>query len=410
MPAAHAAVTSVRENRAEPLAAALCPAVRTGGPREIKGARKRRKKSKHRRYLACKMARVLYDASVFKESACMSDSTGRAKGGHARAEKLSPEERSEIARRGAAARHRTGNLREAIYGSPDRPLRIGDVTIQCYVLDDETRVLSQAEFLEAMGRHRRATASIHREEQIPPILQGKGIRSFISDDLLEKSRPVQFRPPTGGRASGYRAEVLPAVCEVYLRARDAGILLPHQMRIAKQAEILIRALAHVGIIALVDEATGFQRERAKEALAQILEAFIAKELQAYIQTFPADFYEQIFRLRGLEYPTAKVKRPQYFGIITNDIVYKRLAPGVLEELKKVTPRSETGRPKAKLFQSLTANIGYPKLREHLGSVVTIMKFSSDWQDFTRKLDRLHPRYGDTMQLPLEYERDDGKGL
>jgi P63C domain len=98
--------------------------------------------------------------------------------------------------------------------------------------------------------------------------------------------------------------------------------------IAQQCEILVRGFARVSIIALVDEATGFQRDRAKNALAQILEAFVAKELQPRIKTFPDDYYAQLFRLRGLEYPNDSVKRPQYFGTLTNDIVYKRLAPGV----------------------------------------------------------------------------------
>jgi hypothetical protein len=103
-------------------------------------------------------------------------------------------------------------------------------------------------------------------------------------------------------------------------------------------------------------------------------------------------------------------RPKYFGILTNDIVYKRLAPGVLSELKRVTARDEQGRPRHKYFQMLTSNIGYPKLREHLGSVVTIMKLSEQWDEFTGKLDRLHPRYSPQMVVPFEYRTDDGKGL
>ena len=92
-------------------------------------------------------------------------------------------------------------------------------------------------------------------------------------------------------------------------------------------------------------------------------------------------------------------------------MYKRLAPGVLQELKKVTPRSESGRRKHKYFQRLTANLGYPKLREHLGSVVTLMKLSRDWQDFSIKLNQIHPRVGDTIALPMdEYLQDNGKGL
>lgn len=100
--------------------------------------------------------------------------------------------------------------------------------------------------------------------------------------------------------------------------------------------------------------------------------------------------------------------PAYFGHLTNDIVYKRLAPGVLEELRRVTPRDDKGRTKHRYFQRLTANHGYPRLREHLGSVVTAMKLSKDWPDFMEKLNMPHPRYGDT--LPLPFADDDGTGL
>jgi hypothetical protein len=227
--------------------------------------------------------------------------------------------------------------------------------------------------------------------------------------VLEKSQPITFRTPQGIRASGYRAELLPDVCNIYLTARDAGVLPKNQEHVARQADILVRGLAKVGIIALVDEATGFQELRAKNALAKILEEYIAKELQPWVTTFPADFYRELFRLRDLDFPNDPIKRPRYFGSLTNDIVYSRLAPGVLNELKRVTPRSDNGRRKHKYFQHLTSNMGYPKLREHLGSVVAIMKLSRDWRDFQEKLGRIHPRFNETMPLPLNWD-DDGRGL
>src|SRR5258708_6496556 len=215
---------------------------------------------------------------------------------------------------------------------------------------------------------------------------------------------------TGAKAWGYRADLLPKVCEVYLKARDRQALLKSQNATVFACDVLIRGLAQVGIIALIDEATGYQRERATDALARILEAFIAKELQPWVRTFPPDYYQELFRLRGLTYPADRVQRPQYFGVLTNDIVYRRIAPGVLEELKKVVPRNEAGRPTAKYFQKLTSNIGYPKLREHLGAVVAVMKLSTDYRDFIRKLDTIHPRYGQQMLLPYELETDSGKGI
>jgi hypothetical protein len=242
------------------------------------------------------------------------------------------------------------------------------------------------------------------------MLQGAALEPFLTPEILEKAQPVAFRLPNGLQAKGYRAELLPEVCEIYLKARDANTLAANQRAVAKQAEILMRGLATVGIIALVDEATHYQELRAKDALDRILEAFVAKELQAWVRTFPNDYYREMFRLRDLEFPRDPVARPQYFGHLTNDIVYKRLAPGVLDELKRVTLRSDDGRPRHKLFQRLTSNLGYPKLREHLGSVVTLMKLSENWQDFENKIDRIHPRYGDTLPLPLDYGPDNGRGL
>lgn len=325
-------------------------------------------------------------AGTGEASGTEQSTSGRAAGGLARAEKLPPEKRAAIARKAAVARWGSGDVREVLAGSPDNPLRIGETEIECYVLDDDTRVITQASMLQALGRHRRAAGADEVDAQLPPILQGKAIRPFISPDVVERAQPVSFRLPNGVRANGYRAELLPIFCEVYLAARAAGALPPNQRRIAAQAELLIRALAHVGIIALVDEATGYQDVRTKDALARILDAFVEKELQPWVRTFPPDFYKEMFRLRGVPYDPASVKRPQYFGTLTNDIVYKRLAPGVLEELKKVKQR-----PGHRLFQHLTSNTGYPKLREHLGSVVTLMKLSSDWNDFKMKLERLHPR-------------------
>jgi P63C domain len=336
-----------------------------------------------------------------------SEPTGRAKGGVASAKQLSPQQRKDRAKKAAQARWSNEELPRAVCGSEDKPMRLAGVELDAYVLEDGTRLLSQAGFLSALGRNKRAaTRSGH------PMLQGAAFEQFMTPEVVQASTAIAFRTPNGIRANGYKAELLPQVCEIYLKARDAGTLAPNQRPIAIKADILMRAFATVGIIALVDEATGYQDVRARDALADILEKFVDKELQAWVRTFPPDYYREIFRLRGLSYPDSSVSRPQYFGILTNDVVYKRLAPGVLDELKRVTPRDESGRHRQKLFQRLTSNLGYPKLREHLGSVVTMMKLSKDWPDFIAKLDQIHPRLGDTIPFPLQYdeESDDGKGL
>lgn len=323
------------------------------------------------------------------------DIMGRAVGGKARAAKMSADERSESARRAAEARWQQGPVREVLAGSPDSPLRIGDAEIECYVLDDDTRVITQASMLLAIGRSPRIPGTEGSDENLPPILRAKSIRPFIPQDVIEHAQPISFRHSSGFRANGYRADLLPTICEIYLAARAEGALPPNQRHIAAQAEILVRALAHVGIIALVDEATGYQDIRTKDALSKILEAFVAKELQPWVRTFPPEFYREMFRLRGISFDPNSVRRPQYFGNLTNDIVYDRLAPGVRDELKASQKKAEKS---GKLFQHLTTSIGYPKLREHLGSVVTLMKLSDDWGDFKAKLDMIHPTFNGSTPL------------
>lgn len=323
--------------------------------------------------------------------------SGRAAGGRARAAAMTPEQRSAAGRKAATARHAT--IPEAVCGNADNPLWIGDVEIECYVLDNDLRVITQGSFLRAMGRARTARR-VSADADVPPFLQGKALEEFVTPEVLQRARPIAFRTPRGSRAYGYDANLLPDVCDIFLQARAEKKLPANQRPIAAQAEVLMRGLARVGIIALVDEATGYQQIRTRDALAKILDEFVAKELQPYLSTFPPEFYSEMFRLRGYAPSAAEAsRRPQYFGKLTNDVVYARLAPGVLEELKRVQERGSTGRPKHKLFQKLTMNTGYPKLREHLGSVVTLMKLSGDWDEFKRNLDRLHPKW--TADIPIE---------
>ena len=341
-------------------------------------------------------------------------SAGRARGGKARMKLLSPDDRRDQARAAAAARWGKKDILRATHGSQDHPLQIGGTSIDCYVLEDGTRVVSQRSMIRALGLTRggaRNDIELTRiGAELPRFATLVWLKPFLNKDLeLALSNPILFRP-SHATTYGYPATILADICDAILSARDAGAAGPRQASIVRQADILVRGFARVGIIALIDEATGYQADRARDALAQILQAFIAKELQPYVETFPIDFYRHLFRLRGLDFPSWSVKRPQYFGMLTNDIVYKRIAPGVLEELKRI--KLESGKSRDKLFQRLTSNIGYPKLREHLGSVVTIMKLNKTWQSFMDTLDQLHPKYGDTILLPMNYdqEHDDGNGL
>lgn len=309
---------------------------------------------------------------------------GRARGGKAKNEKMTIEERKAMSEKMLAAKQKKSMLPKALF---EGELKIGDVVLDVAVLDSNQRVITQRAVFTALGRPSRGNA---RLPGTPVFIDAKNLQPYIDEELRKVINKIQYVNLQGGIQDGYDATILPQVCDLYLKAREAGVIIKqNQLETAKKAEILVRALAKVGILALVDEATGYQDVRARNELAKILEAFVAKELQPWVRTFPVDYYKELCRLYGLPFPPIQDNRfPQFFGHITNNAIYDRLAPSLLPELKKAA--NKEGR-KVRLHQFLTNEIGHPKLREHLASIVTILKLSKDKEDFYRKLDEIHPK-------------------
>lgn len=284
-------------------------------------------------------------------------------------------------------------------------LKIGAISLPCAVLEDGSRVISESGMISAFGLYRSGALRTRSQQdesraQIPLFMAYKNLQPFIHGDrraVLES--PLWYIPKGSGTPNkGMRAESLPLICEVWLDARQDGKLGSTQEKAAKIADIIIRGLANVGIIALVDEATGYQYDRARTALEEILEKFISKELMAWAKRFPDEFYEQLFRLKNWAPSKVAHQRPGIVGKITNDLVYDRLAPNIKDELHKLTPRDEKGRLKHHLHRRLTEDIGHPALRAHLEVVIALMKLSNNWPSFMRKLDKIKPPFNDTMAL------------
>ena len=288
---------------------------------------------------------------------------------------------------------------KVLAGAPDRPLIIGEIEIDCYVLEDETRVLSQRGVFASVNATRggpRGLSDLGAE--LPRFASQKWLQPFISNDLGSALKsPILFKSPLGPLVYGYPATLLVGLCDAIMDADRAGKTTPRQQVIVDRALTLMRGFATVGIIALVDEATGYQEIRARRALATVLEKFIAQELQPWTKTFPYEFYELIYKLKGWSGPDGH-KRTPLIGHYTNDIVYDRLAPGVLDELRKRTPRLPSGNRPHKFFQWFTPDIGHPKLKEHLAGVMALMRAAPNWGAFQRSLARAYQKKNE--QLPI----------
>lgn len=321
-----------------------------------------------------------------------------SKGGRARAEKLSPEERSLASRDAAEARW--GRVMDATHQGE---LIIGDLRLECAVLEDGERLISQGTMLAALGR----APTMGRREVTggrPPFLSAANLRPYISKELMDLWEPVRYRTAvTSARSSGYHAEVLPMVCEVYLDAERDGVALLSQSNAVRAAGILFRGLARVGIIALVDEATGFQEVRARSELQTILEAYVSGEFRQWIATFPDEFFQQVYRLQGWEYRPGTSKRSPYVGKLINHYIYEQLPPGVLPELQRLNPRPPGGSRARKHHQHLTPSTGSVHLDRQIVSVTTLMRIARDQRDFEDLFERAYPP--PQGRLPLYVEVD-----
>lgn len=271
-----------------------------------------------------------------------------------------------------------------------------DIVLSCAVLENETRVLSERTVIKALGGKRGGSHWKRMKENpdgayLPIYVSASNLKPFIDDNLaLALNEPLLFLPKGGQTAFGLKAEMLPEICDVWLKARDAKVLKGRQHQIAEKADMLMRAFAKVGIIALIDEATGYQYQRERFALNDLLAIYLSAERLKWAKMFPDIFYRLIYKLKGWPYPSG-TKRNPLIGKITNKLIYEKLPPGVLDELRRLNPvNPKTKRRSAKHFQHLSADIGQPDLRDHLLQVIALLKAAPNWRVFDRLFARAFP--------------------
>jgi hypothetical protein len=130
------------------------------------------------------------DSNAGNDGGFMSDQklpTGRAAGGKARMQMMSPDERSRQAKKAAAARWSKKDILRATHSSQDHPLKIAGVDIDCYVLEDRTRVISQRSMIRAIGLTRGGARYDAEQDrigaEIPRFATQMWLKPFISNDL-----------------------------------------------------------------------------------------------------------------------------------------------------------------------------------------------------------------------------------
>ena len=278
---------------------------------------------------------------------------------------------------------------------------IDDITIDCYVTNDRKRFLSLRGTARAMNLKGGGSRGLLR------TLQSQWIQPYLSDHLKnwKIGAETDSLPKIGGIRGPafipFEATLFVDLCMSYMQAYNDGKLNESQSTTATRLLKIMSAFAKVGIVSIVDEITGYQEERKKDELQEILKIYINEEFLPWTKMFPDTFYEHIFRLRGwgsfLQYGR---KMPQVTGYYTNELIYKKLPEGVLEALIQNTPKSKAGNNLVRYHQSLTQEQGVKHLMQHMSAVMALMNISDTWNEFMYIFDK---NFAKNRQLRIVFD-------
>lgn len=301
------------------------------------------------------------------------DVKGRARGGIARANNLSSERRKEIAKLASDARwkKKPAESNEKIFAKWRGEIDLGGDVLDCYVLNGGQRVIS-------LGATVKTIANVDSGALADYIGQ-KSLNPFIDNDkilaeLVEFSIPgIQFR------GKGLTTEHFELICRGYVRALyEKAPLTGRQREIAIKCAVITTGLTRTGLDALIDEATGYQYERAEDALQVKLRAFIAEELRAWEKTFPDELWEEFGRLTNWE--GALISRPKYWGKLVIELIYDTLDSDVANFLRENKPPVGV-----RWHQNLTENYGIRQLVSRCFEVIGMAKSCKTMGELRKKV-------------------------
>ena len=348
---------------------------------------------------------------VFIMISDMKKNRAQKAGGLARAANLSADERKAIASKAAQARWAASpNLEN------DRGEEVVDLTaeseeslpltglpvaehrgvlplmgleIPCYVLSDGQRVIGRTSATEML-------TGIKGGGAFEKYIGVSALRPFIDVEAVSEQM-VSFRlPEVEGLERGVKglpADLFIEVCQGFVRALeastrlDSGVrLTSRQLEMALKASMFLSAVAKTGLDALIDEATGYQYERAEDALQVKLRAYLSEEMRKWEKTFPDELWQEFGRLTG--WRGAVTKRPKYWGKLVIELVYDYMNPDVSAWLKENAPAPRKGQ---NYHQWLTSQYGLQKLIEHIWKLIGIAKTCQSMPELKSKMGTLHGR-------------------
>lgn len=259
-------------------------------------------------------------------------------------------------------------------------LPVGGSELAVYVLNDGRRVISRTGATDALTGRKGGG-------NLESYLKVEALKGYLPEDILEQWIEFQLPGVVNKTVQGMTAETFLDICTAYVSALDAGALQTDRQRaIAIKASMFLAACSKLGLVALIDEVTGYQYARAEDALQFKLRLFLEEEMRKWENTFPDELWREFGRLTNWRGPIHQ--RPRYWGQLVMQLIYEYLDPDVAEWLKTNNPRPQKGQNH---HQWLTSQYGLKKLTEHIWMVIGLAKASNSMSELKTRMAQLYGR-------------------
>ena len=246
-------------------------------------------------------------------------------------------------------------------------VKIGDIALDAAVLEDGRRGFIQKQLAQAIGFTEKT-----RSGRFDRFSEKIGLNELIPKGISEW--PVSVLMPERGAALWTPYEILPAIIRATIRANSNNLLTAQQTHIAERCAVIADALIGVGIVALIDEATGYQYHREPSALQDLIELLIRENCADWTKRFDADFYRPLMKLFKLDFHPGK-GLPSVIGQLTQRYIYQAVLPDEIWEYLKIK------KGKKDRFHQWLNGSGLKLLERQKILVEAIAGSSADYQDF-----------------------------
>lgn len=256
--------------------------------------------------------------------------------------------------------------------------------IDCYVLDDGRRVLSQRSILKHIaGRADQSDLSkyldaVNDDEAKKGLSQSDGAFSFLSGG--------------GTRCIGREAKDVAAVASFFVEAALDGTLPPEKFYLASNANKLLGALATIALEALVDEVTGYQAERATDWLQDRLNLLVQGDPAKYKRLWTTRLVKTLCQVYRIPHDPS-VGFPVWLTGIAGKLYDLILTSDVVDAVRDMDPHAKG----VKYFQHLTER-GRAVLLSELSVVETLALQSANKDEFWSKVNNRYK--GTPYQLSM----------